>query len=673
MVIKTVPALAGQAVLLIPFFKNFYNAFFVVANAKKALMTDISMKYDTNLDCDKVMQTHHACTYHRYDNRTTVEERGNTIFHRFAFLKNSSKHTFSCLQTQWPNPQEQPKNCNFANAIFLFLKKFNRQIIRYLSYSITIFLLLLFTAANNKAIAQCDNIALGKPATGSSPGWGGTVLGNAIDGNCSSGWNSGWFAPQFIQIDLLSTYTINNINIMFDMTPNGNVNHQILTSPDMVTWTIVDVITGFYSTGQLIERCYSSAPLTNVRGVRINSVSSPSWIAIYELGVYTLSAPTNPTITASGPTTFCQGDSVTLTSSTASAYLWSNGATTQSITVYSSGIYSVTTNQTPSCVQGTLACTICGVETASTTVSVNPNITPTFTAVAPFCLGATLTALPIISNNGITGTWSPALNNSATTIYTFTPTAGQCATTTTLTITLIPNIVISISALQNPICAGDSTTLTAGGATSYLWSNGLGTANPVTVTPASTTIYTVTGTLNGCTDTASIILTVNPVLPTVNLGYDTTLCQGTTLTLDATTSNAIYLWQDNSSNSTFIVAQQGTYWVEVNNSCGITSDTITILFKYCDCNIYIPNAFSPNGDNINDKFFPILHCAYSEYNFLIFNRWGEKIFETNSSTDSWDGNYHGKISPMGVYVYLVTYKSGREDSETNYGSVILIR
>lgn len=641
-------------------------------------MTDISMKYDTNLHPDKVIETHYTTAFNRHGNWTSIEEKGNSIFYRSEFLKISYRHTlhtFACLHTHTPNEQAQPKECNFANTLFLSLKFFNHQIIRYVAYSITISLLLLFAAANNKAIAQCDNIALGKPVTGSSPGWGGTVLSNAIDGSCSTSWNSGWYAPQFIQVDLLSTYTINNINIMFDMTPNGNVNHQILTSPDMVTWTVVDVITGFYTTGQLIDRCYSSAPLTNVRGVRINSVSSPSWIAIYEMGVYTLSAPTNPTITASGPLTFCQGDSVILTASTAFSYSWSNGATTQSITAHSSGIYSVTTYPTPSCAQGAVACTSCGVGTASATVSVNPVITPTFTAVAPICSGDTLTALPTISNNGIMGTWSPALNNTATTVYTFTPVAAQCTATTTLTITVNPSIVISVAALQNPICAGDSTTVTAGGAASYLWSNGLGTANPLTITPTSTTTYTVTGTSNGCTDTASITVTVKPALPTVDLGHDTTLCQGTTLTLDAINSNAVYLWQDNSTNSTFTVTQKGTYWVAVKNDCGTNSDTIAIEFKACDCYINIPNAFTPNGDNINDNFFPIFsHCDFDKYNLLIFNRWGEKIFESNSSADSWNGNERGTILPIGVYVYIIKYRMiGNKNFEVKTGNITLLR
>jgi hypothetical protein len=84
-------------------------------------------------------------------------------------------------------------------------------------------------------------------------------------------------------------------------------------------------------------------------------------------------------------------------------------------------------------------------------IVITTQITPTFTAVAPICSGATLAALPTTSSNGITGTWSPALNNTATTTYTFTPAAGQCATTTTLTITVNPQATPTFTQI-GPLC-----------------------------------------------------------------------------------------------------------------------------------------------------------------------------------------------------------------------------
>src|SRR5205085_1402081 len=91
--------------------------------------------------------------------------------------------------------------------------------------------------------------------------------------------------------------------------------------------------------------------------------------------------------------------------------------------------------------------------TTTLTITVNPNITPTFTPVAAICLGDVLGALPTTSNNGINGTWSPALNNTATTTYTFTATAGQCATTTTLTIAVNNNTIPTFNPVA-AICSG---------------------------------------------------------------------------------------------------------------------------------------------------------------------------------------------------------------------------
>src|SRR6185295_11311053 len=90
---------------------------------------------------------------------------------------------------------------------------------------------------------------------------------------------------------------------------------------------------------------------------------------------------------------------------------------------------------------------------ATTPVTINPIIIPTFNSVAAICSGTTLTPLPTTSLNGINGSWSPALNNTTTTTYTFTPTVGQCATTTTLTITVNPNVIPTFNPIT-AICSG---------------------------------------------------------------------------------------------------------------------------------------------------------------------------------------------------------------------------
>ena len=140
----------------------------------------------------------------------------------------------------------------------------------------------------------------------------------------------------------------------------------------------------------------------------------------------------------------------------------------------------------------------------SFTVEVTPTITPTFTQVNTICNGDVLAALPTTSNNGVTGTWSPALNNTATTVYTFTPTVGLCATTQTMTITVTQPTVPAFTQVA-PICSGDP--LAALPTTS---TNGVtGTWSPA-INNTTTTVYTFTPTVGLCATTQTMTITITP-------------------------------------------------------------------------------------------------------------------------------------------------------------------
>jgi len=160
-------------------------------------------------------------------------------------------------------------------------------------------------------------------------------------------------------------------------------------------------------------------------------------------------------------------------------------------------------------------------------VVIDNEITPTFAAFTPTCLNGTAPVLPSTSSNGITGTWIPAtvdVSTAGTTTYTFTPDAGQCAIPADIDITIndLPVVVIDPAP---PICEGESATITASGASTYSWSPSTGlsqdTGPTVTATPASTTIYTVTGVdANGCSNSDDITIIVNPIPNTSPIFHD---------------------------------------------------------------------------------------------------------------------------------------------------------
>ena len=152
---------------------------------------------------------------------------------------------------------------------------------------------------------------------------------------------------------------------------------------------------------------------------------------------------------------------------------------------------------------------------------------------------------------------------------------------------------------------------------------------------------------------------------TVNLGNDTVLCLNSELILKVSDSAMTYKWHDGSVNQTFKAYKSGVYWVKVNNRCGESTDTI--ILNFVDC-MHFPNAFTPNNDAINDTFSPVFDRGIDEYNFMVFNRWGQKIFETNNPTAGWDGTFGGQDSPIGVYVYVLAYRFSNMKMAIKYES-----
>ena len=115
------------------------------------------------------------------------------------------------------------------------------------------------------------------------------------------------------------------------------------------------------------------------------------------------------------------------------------------------------------------------------------------------------------------------------------------------------------------------------------------------------------------------------------------------------------------------------------NNCGIHSDTIVVDLEDCRCTLYVPNSFTPNSDGVNDQFSPIFDCDITEYSFIIFNRWGEIVFQSTDPYELWRGDAEKGLyfAPNGVYTYLIKYSSrdieNRVTPYKKYGSVTILR
>jgi hypothetical protein len=280
------------------------------------------------------------------------------------------------------------------------------------------------------------------------------------------------------------------------------------------------------------------------------------------------------TITAGGPTTFCQGGNVVLTASTGASYLWSDAETTQAITVSASGSFTVTVTSGAGC----------SAASSATVVTVNPLPTPTITAggATTFCQGGSVT---LTSSTGTAYLWSDAETTSAITVsssgsYTVKVTnANGCTATssaTVVTVNPLPTATITPGGATT-FCQGGSVTLTSSTGTAYLWSDAE-TTQAITATASGSYTVNVTN-ANGCTATSSAtVVTVNS-LPTATItpGSSTTFCQGGSVTLTSS-SGSSYLWSDAETTQAITVSASGSYTVTVTNSngCSAASSATTV-------------------------------------------------------------------------------------------------
>ena len=302
-------------------------------------------------------------------------------------------------------------------------------------------------------------------------------------------------------------------------------------------------------------------------------------------------------------------------------------------------------------------------------------LTPTFTlaSINSNCTGGgSITA----TVTGGTGTFQYALNggsfqasnvfnnlNAGTYVVTTQNPVSNCSFSQSVVLTLNNNLTIVAQPSDTSVCVGASFTprITSAG-TSYVW-NGPGSfssataAQPV-ITPNTSGMFIVSATQGPCTRRDTINVIQLPA-PAINAGPDITMINGDVVQIAATAGPGTYLWSPtaglnppNVLQPSASPSQTTTYTLTATSTQGcISKDEVKITVLNC---VEPMDAFTPNGDGINDRWLVNLRACYTKAIVEVFNRYGNRVYRSENYQNDWDGRYEGKALPDGTYYYVIT-------------------
>lgn len=287
------------------------------------------------------------------------------------------------------------------------------------------------------------------------------------------------------------------------------------------------------------------------------------------------------------------------------------------------------------------------------------------------CSGDTLMLAPGVQGAAYTwqdGSLSHTYPVAAAGQYHVEATLGSCVRSDTINVDMI-HVAVRLPG-DTVLCRDQQFSITVADTfDNYSWSTG-SISPTITITQGGT--YWLTVSKGKCLATDEII--VQQLEPYFILGNDTTLCNGRTLTLrPGTLDSSSYLWQDGSTKEFFIVKEKGLYNVTVTNICGSFGSNIQVDYIQCECTPIMPNAFTPDKNGLNDDIAPILTCIPASYKFIIANRWGEIVFETDDYKKRWDGKHYRVPAEMGTYFYFIQITDMLGNKSSHKGDILLLR
>jgi len=509
-----------------------------------------------------------------------------------------------------------------------------------------------------------------------------STLLTATNGNTYS-WSTGSTIPNInISPSVNTTYTVVNTTgtctnqaiATVSVTPNPTVSvsgDSAICLGSQANLQANGATNYIWNTGATTASVYLN-PIANATYTVLGSIGTCTNVAIA-----TVSVNPTPIVSVTGNTVVCSGQATSLTAVGATSYTWSTGATIPMVNLTPT----VTTTYSVVGVKGSC------VDIVTVTVTTS---TLFLTGSSVICQGKNTTLTAHGSNTYLwnTGATTPSivLSPTVTTIYSVIGTTGTCIMQTfdTVFVSSIPYVSIIGDTI---ICSGQTTVLTASGAGSYLWSTGVATPN-ITLSPKTTTTYSVVGTTGTCTyQTVEIV----HVYPTPNAAYEINPNPITIISPLANFTNQSinytqWLWDfgDGASKDSINKNPSHYYNTEnissfqtslmLTNQYGCKDEAYITLVVKPEFSFYIPNTFTPNGDNSNELFKGV-GTGIERYEIQIFNRWGTCIFSSNNIDAGWDGKVKNssEVVQQDVYVWKVEIQDISNNNHRFYGTVNLIK
>lgn len=376
-------------------------------------------------------------------------------------------------------------------------------------------------------------------------------------------------------------------------------------------------------------------------------------------------------VNALGDTTICSNDPINRDIYGApgmAKYTWSNGATTRITTVKKTGKYYLTGETVNKCISidSVTVSQYSPVKVVVGDTTVCPSVVVTFDS--KINTGGNTS---VVWSDGASGRTA---NISSPGLYWVKVTVGLCSTRDTFKLTNFPYEFKMGNDLRYCEKIDTTLTITLPNVTQVVWNREI--TGPLFRLTAPGKVVVELHNSYGCPEKDSIDVKLFPN-PIVDLGPDTSLCLSETPTLDAGPGMISYLWNTGATSQKIIGYDSGLYWVKVKDPEGCVNRDSVNLNKRKDAFpsiIFMPNAFTPNGDGRNDMYPMNQYMVKgSLYNVKLFNRWGEKIAEFTNPDMNWDGNINGKPAPEGVYIFMAYWIGCDNEKRSLQGNFTLLR